>query len=60
MTDRSDFSFSAPKAILPPDPDPTWSGSIPGTDYRPGTVVCLEPTGAGDWRIVGLLGPALL
>ena len=29
-------------------------------DYRPGTVVCLEPTGAGDWRIVGMLGPALL
>ena len=29
-------------------------------DYRPGTVVCLEPTGAGDWRIVGLFGPALL
>ena len=28
-------------------------------DYRPGTVVCLEPTGAGDWRIVGMLGPAL-
>ena len=29
-------------------------------DYRPGTVVCLEPTGAGDWRIVGMFGPALL
>jgi phosphohistidine phosphatase len=29
-------------------------------DYRPGTVVCLEPTGAGGWRIVGMLGPALL
>ena len=29
-------------------------------DYRPGTVVCLEPTGAGAWRIVGMLGPALL
>lgn len=29
-------------------------------DYRPGTVVCLEPTGTGDWRIVGMLGPALL
>ena len=29
-------------------------------DYRPGTVVCLEPTGAGDWRIVGMLGPAVL
>jgi phosphohistidine phosphatase len=29
-------------------------------DYRPGTAVCLEPTGAGAWRIVGMLGPALL
>ena len=29
-------------------------------DYRPGTVVCLEPTGASAWRIVGMLGPALL
>ena len=29
-------------------------------DYRPGTAVCLEPTGAGDWRIVGMFGPALL
>jgi hypothetical protein len=29
-------------------------------DYRPGTVVCLEPTGASDGRIVGLFGPALL
>lgn len=29
-------------------------------DYQPGTVVCLERAGAGDWRIVGMLGPALL
>ena len=29
-------------------------------DYRPGTAVCLEPTGAGAWRIVGMFGPALL
>ena len=29
-------------------------------DYRPGTVVCLDPAGAGAWRIVGMLGPALL
>ncbi len=28
-------------------------------DYQPGTAVCLEPTGAGDWRIVGMIGPAL-
>jgi phosphohistidine phosphatase len=28
-------------------------------DYQPGTVVCLEPTGAGGWLIVGMLGPAL-
>jgi phosphohistidine phosphatase len=28
-------------------------------DYQPGTVVCLEPTGAGAWRIVGMVGPAL-
>ena len=29
-------------------------------DYRPGTVVCLEPNGAGAWWIVGMFGPALL
>ena len=29
-------------------------------DYQPGTVVCLERASAGDWRIVGMLGPALL
>ena len=28
-------------------------------DYQPGTVVCLERASAGDWRIVGMLGPAL-
>jgi phosphohistidine phosphatase len=29
-------------------------------DYQPGTGVCLEPAGAGSWRIVGMIGPALL
>ena len=29
-------------------------------DYLPGTVVCLERASAGDWRIVGMLGPVLL
>jgi phosphohistidine phosphatase len=29
-------------------------------DYQPGTVICLERASAGGWRIVGMLGPALL
>lgn len=29
-------------------------------EYQPGTVVCPEQTGAGDWRIVGMFGSALL
>jgi phosphohistidine phosphatase len=29
-------------------------------DYQPGTVVCLEPTDTGAWRIIGMVGPALL
>jgi phosphohistidine phosphatase len=28
-------------------------------DYQPGTVVCLERASAGDWRVVGMIGPAL-